>query len=119
MRLFGFEITRRPPRAQAQTHVVVPRSPGEAYNGPRMASHGFRRGQWVMRAGWPRAGILTGLDADDVATVMMTQEDGTNLAEVQVAAGVLRQAAWSEIPEPRRQHRPVEDFEAMGYRRTP
>jgi len=48
-----------------------------------------------------RVGILTKLDANDIATVMLTDEEGMNLLEVQAPARILRQATIKEIPSAR------------------
>lgn len=116
MKLFGINFSRRSP--DARTHEVVAQSPAAQYDMPRLAARSLRRGMWVFKHGFPRAGILTGLNSNDVATVMLVQEDGTNFMEVNALASTLRQAAISEIPAARRKL-PDASFEAMGYRRQP
>lgn len=60
-----------------------------------------------------RPGILTYLSPEDVATVMLVQEDGTNLLEVKAFAGALRQATRDEIPAARRPDRKLAS--SLGY----
>jgi hypothetical protein len=59
-----------------------------------------KRGMWVMYQ--QRCGILTNLEAGDVATVMLVDDLGLNAIEIHVPAKELRQAFFEEIPEPRR-----------------
>lgn len=73
------------------------------------------RGMWVTYKEKP--GILTNLEAGDVATVMMVDpEEGTNVMEIHVHGSELRQCLYTEIPARRRPY--LEDAEALGYYRS-
>ena len=61
-----------------------------------------KRGMWVMHEAEQRVGILTDLQPGDIATVMLTAEDGTNLLQVERPASEFRQATFAEIPNPRK-----------------
>lgn len=54
------------------------------------------KGMWVVYDG--RIGILRDLGLEDVADVMLVNEDRTNALEVHVPAASLRQAWLEEIP---------------------
>jgi hypothetical protein len=103
MKLFGYNFGRKP--AAAQRVVAAKGNRMADYNRHALLSRGMRPGMWVMRDGadWPRAGILTGMNADSIAEVMLTQDDGTNFTSVNVLGATLRQAFYDEIPAPRRQ----------------
>lgn len=103
--------------APVQTRVVEPKAPRESYDQFALANHRLRRGMWVMKDGFPRAGILTALNGDGIATVMLTQADGTNLVETNTLASSLRQAHLEEIPAARVMKSP-DAFRVMGYGRT-
>jgi hypothetical protein len=60
-----------------------------------------------------KCGVLTNINAEDVATVMLCQDDGTNLLEVRCYAARLRQARYEEIPPPRRPTKELAN--ALGY----
>ncbi len=104
--------------ALAQARVVEPKAASESYDPFALAHHRLRRGMWVMKDGFPRAGVLTALNGDGIATVMLTQEDGTNLLETNTLAGSLRQAYLEEIPAPR-VTQSVAAMASMGYKRKP
>lgn len=99
-----------------RTHVVVPQ---RGANLAKMTAGAFRNGMWVTLAD-DRVGILTDIyvSADPgptvaLANVMLTQDDGTNLLQVQVPVDTLRQATRLEIPQARR---PAKDAaRRMGY----
>jgi hypothetical protein len=75
-----------------------------------------KRGMWVVYQG--RTGILTDLEAGDIATVMIVDsEEGTNVLEVHCPAAELRQAYHEEIPEKRRPH--PDHSVKFGYTRRP
>lgn len=72
------------------------------------------RGMWVRWQG--RTGILTDLEAGDVATVMLVDDHkGENVLEVHAPAGDIRQAFYEEIPAKRRPHEA--HAAALGYTR--
>lgn len=74
---------------------------------------GLRRNMWVADAD-NRVGILTDANAEGIATVMLVQDDGTNLMQVNTMLANLRMARHAEIPGPRR---PDADRAAQfGYR---
>lgn len=119
----------------AQTRVVTPsgnisgKFPAHIAAGsslrrrPTMHAHGTliandqppKRGMWVVYQ--QRTGILTKLEAGDVASVMLVDEVGHNAIEVHVPAATLRQAYFEEIPAPRR---PLyEDAVRFGYHARP
>jgi hypothetical protein len=75
------------------------------------ADHGLRIGMWVT--GDKRTGILTDVNAEGIATVMLTQEDGTNLLQVNTLITGLRQATRAEIPAPRRPD--IKPAKLIGY----
>ncbi len=72
---------------------------------------GFRRGMWVVKDG--ATGILTEINSDGVAEVMLVDDQGLNLRQVHVNMHNLRQATRDEIPEPRRPDE--ETATALGY----
>lgn len=76
------------------------------------AAQPAKRGMWVRYQG--RTGILTNLEAGDVATVMLVDDEyGLNGIEVHVPSAELRQAWLNEIPARRR---PEPEIAArMGY----
>lgn len=115
MKIFGWYITRRDPNATSR--VVTPRGVKAGYDQMALDAYSLRRGMWVMKAGFPRAGILTGVNAEGIARVMLTTEIGTDLAETDVLASSLRQARQDEIPAKRRET-DVAKLEAMGYMRA-
>lgn len=60
-----------------------------------------KRGMWVHYQG--RTGILTNLEAGDIATVMLVDDEkGENVLEVHAPCSQLRQAFFEEIPQGRR-----------------
>lgn len=62
-------------------------------------------GMWVVYSDTvfkSRVGILTALSDQDVATVMLVHEDGTNFMEVRDMAANLKQAKYHDIPEARK-----------------
>ena len=71
-----------------------------------------KRGMWVRYS--DRTGVLTNLEAGDIATVMLVDDvKGENVVEVHVPAAQLRQAYFDEIPAARR---PTYDAGArLGY----
>jgi hypothetical protein len=116
MKLFGFHITRKPP--EPQVRVVEPVRNADVYDTLALSATGLRRGMWVMKDGFPRAGVLTGLTSEGIATVMLTRADGTNLAQYSTLASSLRQAHFGEIPAAR-VTLSADEFAAMGYKRRP
>lgn len=76
------------------------------------ATHGLRMGMWVTCSD-DRTGILTDANAEGIATVMLVQEDGTNLLQVNTLITGLRQATRAEIPAPRRPD--VKTAKLIGY----
>lgn len=78
------------------------------------AAVGLRIGMWVATVDSSRPGILTSVNPEGIATVMLTQDDGTNLAEIHTTVGNLRQAAHLEIPAGRRPHPDISSF--FGYK---
>lgn len=70
-----------------------------------------KRGMWVRHHG--KTGILTDLAAGDVASVMITDDKGLNVAQISVSASELRQATYEEIPAPRRPD--MELARKLGY----
>ena len=61
-----------------------------------------------------QTGILTALEAGDVATVMLVDDTkGENVAEIHVPAAQLRQAKYAEIPLARRPSRLI--AHSLGY----
>lgn len=74
--------------------------------------HGLRIGMWVTCSDG-RTGILTDANAEGIAVVMLTQEDGTNLLQVNTLITGLRQATRAEIPAPRRPD--VKPAKLIGY----
>jgi hypothetical protein len=92
----------------------------EAVAGPRdpvakkaAAAHSLRINMWVTVPNG-RTGILTNANAEGIATVMLTQSDGTNLAQVNTMLASLRQATRDEIPVGRRPGRDRAD--QFGYK---
>jgi len=81
-------------------HVIKPRGIASDYDRRLLRRYNFRPGMWVTFEG--EAGILTGLESDGVARVMLVRSDGTNLLPVRQKADRLRRAYYDEIPEARR-----------------
>ena len=115
MRLFGFNFGKSP---DARIHVVEPKPGSDAFHSMTLDYYGFRRGMWVMRSGFERAGILVGMSPDGIARVMLVHEDGTNFIETSALSPSLRQAYLEEIPRARIT---LSDDEmvAMRYRKAP
>lgn len=95
-----------------RSHVVAPRP---VVFDKAIAANRLRLGMWVRVAG--RTGILTSVDSAGFATVQIVNSDGTNamrlseredgtselVNEVVVAVTInVVQAAYKDIPEPRR-----------------
>lgn len=94
----------------------IPKQLSEASALKRANGGRVNSGMWVVYSDdmFPnKAGILTHINAEDVATVMLTTAEGENLLEVRCHAGRLRQARFEEIPPKRR---PDQDTaRALGY----
>lgn len=79
-----------------------------------LLARGLRRNMWVVPHGHG-VGILTDYTKDHIATVMLVDEHGDNLAQVVCQGSTVRQALTEEIPGPRR---PTPDVAlAKGYTR--
>jgi len=75
-----------------------------------------KRGMWVRYGN--RTGILTNLEAGDIATVMLVDDqDGTNSLEVHTPGSQIRQAYFEELPVARRPS--YADAARFGYVRKP
>jgi len=66
-----------------------------------IAAQGLRSGMWVTTSEG-RTGILMEANAEGIADVMLTQDDGTNLMLVHTMLSSLAQAAHASIPASRR-----------------
>lgn len=91
-----------------KTHAVRPS--GRRAGMPLWVT-GFRRGMWVVKDG--ATGILTEINSDGIAEVMLVDEKGENLKQVHVHMSTLKQATRNDIPEPRRPDE--ETATALGY----
>lgn len=102
LELFGHRKSAAPamPAAPAPaTHVVVAKGPGSVFN-KKAAAGRLRHGMWVKVD--HKVGILTALAADGKAEVMLTNDDGSNALVVTAQAAAVHQAAFEDIPLPRR-----------------
>lgn len=89
-----------PPAAPAEPpQVVVVKPQGKQLGAVLWPPH-LRRGMWVVYGDY--VGILTDVNRDGIASVMLVHDDGTNLQAVTTLFTNLRQADLFEIPEPRR-----------------
>lgn len=84
--------------------------PSTAFEALELKSRGWNNGMWVAIGGM--VGILTGL-REGVASVMLTDDGGFNLAPVLIDANTLRKAFLDEIPVPRRPD--AQRAQALGY----
>ena len=91
-----------------KTHTVKPNG---RRTGMPLWVKGFRRGMWVVKDG--ATGILTEINPDGIAYVMLVDEKGEHLREIHVNMMTIRQATRDEIPEPRRPDE--ETATALGY----
>ena len=120
-----FNLFKRKPKEapmSAQTIAVRPSGSKYAnYDKVALAERRFRPGMWVTKKqdqDTPgRAGILVALNSEGIARVMLVQEDGTNLIQIETLASGLRQARLGEIPRARI-HTPDEVLIASGYARS-
>lgn len=83
----------------ARVHVADP--PPARYSAPALRRFRLRPGMWVFDPG-AGVGILTGLERDGTAQVMLVCEDGTNKLAISCPAEALRQALFEDIPACRR-----------------
>lgn len=103
MNWFGRTKTKEapptPPKDEAppQTFVVPPPAPKPSKL--LLAHYNMRRGMWVMYK--DAIGILTDLNSEGVAKVMLVDNKGLNKLEVVCRAENLRQAYIQEIPQAR------------------
>lgn len=87
----------------------------EVFDRSKAQLYSLRRGMWVtLRNSVRQYGVLTGLDSDGIARIMLVKPDGTNNVEVDVPAVSVRQSTWQEIPEKRRPTRTL--AHASGYK---
>lgn len=115
-----------PRHPDAKTHVVIPsgsrslnaelagvsalrRRPTSHYDGEQSP----KLGMWVR---WgDRTAILRGLEAGDIATIMVVDEKGENLLEAHCSASELRQAHAAEIPAARIKGLDLDHLRRLGY----
>jgi hypothetical protein len=74
-----------------------------------------KRGMWVVLG--DRVGILKNIEAGDIATVMIVDDQGLNVVELHAPGANLRQAWYEEIPAARRPD--YERAQRFGYHARP
>lgn len=118
-------FNRRSGNAEPQVRVVsaspqsrIPKARAEASQLRRTNGQRIKAGMWVVYSDavfTNHVGILTALDSQDNAEVMLVDDSGFNLIAVRSPAAALRQATYAEIPLQRRPTTDVAD--ALGYSR--